>query len=177
MSAIEIAMDSISHGAQDYLVKGEFDEKMLAKSIKYSIERKKTLEKLQSSNELYEIVSKATKDILWDWDIVKDTFRMNENGNESFGYPVDNINLHFFFEHIHPNNVKKVRSSLLYNFENQISSWQEEYQLRTKVGNYKDVLNRGFILFKKEGKPYRMIGSIIDLSEEKDWKGSCMTTN
>jgi two-component system, NarL family, sensor histidine kinase UhpB len=167
LSAIEIAMKSISLGAQDYLVKGEFDEKILAKCIKYSIERKKTLEKLQAGNELYEMVSKATNDILWDWDILKDTFSMNDNVKESFGYPVENINLNFFFEHIHPNDVERVRSSLLYHLENRVNSWQEEYPLRTKDGIYKDVFDRGFILFNDDGRPYRMIGSITDLSERK----------
>lgn len=46
LSTIEIAIKSISLGAQDYLVKGEFDEKMLVKSVQYSIERKKTKEEL-----------------------------------------------------------------------------------------------------------------------------------
>jgi two-component system sensor histidine kinase UhpB len=43
LSAVEIAVETISLGAQDYLVKGEFDEKLLAKTIQYSIERKRTL--------------------------------------------------------------------------------------------------------------------------------------
>ena len=41
LSTIEIATKSISLGAQDYLMKGEFDEKLLANSVLYSIERKK----------------------------------------------------------------------------------------------------------------------------------------
>ena len=46
LSTIEIAMESISLGAQDYLIKGEFDERLLAKSVQYSIERKRTKEEL-----------------------------------------------------------------------------------------------------------------------------------
>jgi len=46
LSTIEIAMESISLGAQDYLIKGEFDERLLAKSVLYSIERKRTKEEL-----------------------------------------------------------------------------------------------------------------------------------
>ena len=43
LSTLEVARESISLGAQDYLVKGEFDEKLLAKSVQYSIERKKSI--------------------------------------------------------------------------------------------------------------------------------------
>ncbi|MEO6683295.1 MAG: response regulator [Ginsengibacter sp.] len=167
MSSIEVAIDSISVGAQDYLVKGEFNEKMLAKSIQYSIERKKTLQNLQLSHELYEIVSKATNDILWDWNILKDNFKMNDNARDLFGYPTENLQLNFFFDHIHPIDVDRVRNSLFYHLENKVRSWQEEYLLRTTSGLYKDVLDRGFILFDEEGNPYRMIGSITDQSERK----------
>lgn len=37
----EIGIKSIKYGAQDYLVKGEFDGKLLARAIQYAIERKK----------------------------------------------------------------------------------------------------------------------------------------
>ncbi len=45
LSDVETAIQAISLGAQDYLVKGEFDEKLLRKTIHYSIERKKLLQK------------------------------------------------------------------------------------------------------------------------------------
>lgn len=40
----EMAMRAIREGAQDYLVKGQFDRRMLARSILYSIERKSLLQ-------------------------------------------------------------------------------------------------------------------------------------
>lgn len=45
-STIEIAIESISNGAMDYLVKGEFNNMLLDKSIQYSIERKRAIEEL-----------------------------------------------------------------------------------------------------------------------------------
>lgn len=37
----EIGIKSIKYGAQDYIVKGEFNGKLLARAIQYAIERKK----------------------------------------------------------------------------------------------------------------------------------------
>lgn len=37
----EIGIKSIKYGAQDYLVKGEFNGKLLARAIQYAVERKK----------------------------------------------------------------------------------------------------------------------------------------
>ncbi len=42
----QLALRTILLGAQDYLVKGSFDETLLAKSIEYSIERKKLQEEM-----------------------------------------------------------------------------------------------------------------------------------
>jgi two-component system, NarL family, sensor histidine kinase UhpB len=69
----QVALEAISQGAQDYLIKGEFDEKLLVKSTKYSIERKKILENLQESNIRYEHVNKATNDVMWEWNYETNT--------------------------------------------------------------------------------------------------------
>ena len=62
---MEVALETMASGAQDYLIKGEFDEKLLDKSIQYSIERKKSQENLRESNERYKFVTKATNDVVW----------------------------------------------------------------------------------------------------------------
>lgn len=46
---MDMALETMARGAQDYLVKGEFEEKLLAKSIQYSIERKRNLENVLST--------------------------------------------------------------------------------------------------------------------------------
>ena len=43
----EMGMDAIANGAQDYLVKGEYNAKMLSKSIYFAIERKKVEKSLK----------------------------------------------------------------------------------------------------------------------------------
>jgi len=50
------ALQAIQAGAQDYILKGEFDEKSLLKTVQYSIERKRNQIKLQESNKRYEMV-------------------------------------------------------------------------------------------------------------------------
>jgi PleD family two-component response regulator len=37
----EIGIESIKYGVQDYLVKGEFNGKLLVRAVQYAIERKK----------------------------------------------------------------------------------------------------------------------------------------
>lgn len=53
MASEELALDAVKYGAQDYLVKGKFDGKILVHSIKYAIERLRlTRELLKAQKEL-----------------------------------------------------------------------------------------------------------------------------
>jgi DNA-binding response OmpR family regulator len=52
LSDTSIALEAITQGAQDYLSKGEFDYKLLDKTIRYSIERKRS--QLQSQRAITE---------------------------------------------------------------------------------------------------------------------------
>jgi CheY-like chemotaxis protein len=52
-----VGYDAIREGAQDYLIKGQFDSKLLVRVIRYSIERKQSaLEKEKMINELQELL-------------------------------------------------------------------------------------------------------------------------
>ena len=53
LSDINITLEALALGAEDYLVKGEFDERILEKTIRYSLERKKSEIQLQASEAKY----------------------------------------------------------------------------------------------------------------------------
>lgn len=49
----QLAVQAVRQGAQDYLIKGNFDCDLLLRSISYAVERKQTLEQLRRSEERY----------------------------------------------------------------------------------------------------------------------------
>jgi signal transduction histidine kinase len=51
LSDINVALEALSLGAQDYVMKNDFNEKLLSKAVRYSIERKRAEEKMQQMNE------------------------------------------------------------------------------------------------------------------------------
>ncbi|WP_431215180.1 response regulator [Puia sp. P3] len=111
MSDTNIALEAIKEGAQDYLVKGELTEGLLAKAIQYSMERKRTLENLRLSNERFNTVVKATNDAIWDWDILTNkVFMVGDNYKQLFGYDiVDAYTPDGFLEEIiHPEDRDRV---------------------------------------------------------------------
>ena len=47
------------------------------------------------------------------------------------------------------------------------SQWEAEYRLRRADGSYAHVNARGFILRDEAGRPLRMIGSLMDVTDKK----------
>jgi two-component sensor histidine kinase len=56
----DMGINAVKEGAQDYLIKGQLDDKVLARSIKYAIERKHTEEELKSSLNEKDVLLKET---------------------------------------------------------------------------------------------------------------------
>ncbi|HEY6902522.1 MAG TPA: PAS domain-containing protein, partial [Puia sp.] len=171
MSDTNIALEAIKEGAQDYLVKGELTEKLLAKAIQYSMERKRTLENLRLSNERFNTVVKATNDAIWDWDILADkVFMVGNTYQQLFGYDIVDTHLpgDWWNSIIHPEDRERVLAKLWKIIrEGGVNKWDDEYRLRRNDGEYAYVHDRGYLIFSADARPIRMIGAIQDITARK----------
>lgn len=171
MSDTNVALEAIKEGAQDYLVKGELTEGLLAKAIQYSLERKRTLEHLRVSNERFNTVVKATNDAIWDWDIVTNkVFMVGDTYKQLFGYDVVNAYppQDLWESIIHPQDRERVLAKLsAVILEGSASKWEDEYRLKKSNGEYAYVHDRGYIIYSADQRPIRMIGAIQDITARK----------
>jgi PAS domain S-box-containing protein len=171
MSDTNIALEAIKEGAQDYLVKGELTEGLLAKAIQYSIERKRTLENLRLSNERFNTVVKATNDAIWDWDIhTNKIFMVGDTYKQLFGYDIVDTHLPegFWQDLLHPDDRERVTVKLSKTIrEGILSKWEDEYRLRKNDGEYAYVHDRGHLIYGADQRPVRMIGAIQDITARK----------
>ncbi len=81
------ALQALLMGAQDYLIKGEFDERLLSRAIRYSMERKRNLETLRESEERYRDLFNNNPMPMWVFD--PETLRfleVNEAAIQHYGY-------------------------------------------------------------------------------------------
>lgn len=78
-----LAILSVHHGAQDYLVKGQIDGDLLRHAIRYAIERKHTEEALRHSKEKYCTLVENINTIIWQSDIQGNITFINKNGQEA----------------------------------------------------------------------------------------------
>lgn len=132
-------------------------------------DRKLIEESLRISNERFNIVSKATNDAIWDWDLNTGHVFWNDAIFSMFGYPQSEIvqSSKWWEGHIHPDDHDRVIAKMSAHIDNGIESWQDEYRFIAKDGTIKNVFDRGFILLDNEQKPYRMIGAMMDITERK----------
>ena len=80
-------INAVKMGAQDYLVKGQVESKLLERSIKYSIERKKAEEKIQIFANIVESSDDAIITKSFDGTIVS----WNKGAERIYGYSADEI--------------------------------------------------------------------------------------
>lgn len=129
-------------------------------------ERKKSEAKVAESNARFQIVSRATSDIVWDWDIAGNTFWWNDNYYHSQGYEKlsERVDIHDWLDHIHPDDYQRVHDKIMATVGGTENTWRDEYRYRRADGVYLDFLDRGFIIRDTDGRATRMIGSMIDMT-------------
>lgn len=140
------------------------------RNISYVNALQKTNEEIKESNDRYDIVAKATSDIIRDWNIQSDKLQWSTGIETIFGYNKSQIGdgSAWWFDNIHAED--SIRMSIkLYSFlEEKTDKWQDEYRFKCADGTYKYVLDKGFIIKDKFGKPIRMIGAIQDITKQKE---------
>ncbi|MEP6594376.1 MAG: PAS domain S-box protein [Ginsengibacter sp.] len=167
----QVAINAISLGAQDFLIKSDYDSKLLEKTVRYGIERKKNLEIIEENIERHNTISKATNDIIWDWDLI--TNKVLWRGMGLKNYLSENISENdvadnFWVKGLHNDERKKVVSSLLKTISSGGISWQSDYRFMKKNGIFGYINSRGYISKNELNKPVRMIGSMQDITERKN---------
>ncbi len=128
-------------------------------------DRKLKEEELRASNELYDLVSLATNDTVWDWNLATNELWMNENLTNTFGHRSGTMTLADWESHIHPDDLQRVLSTLNNSLQNRKPVWEGEYRYLHANGDVVYVYDRGYVIFDSNGQPLRMVGAMQDITE------------
>ena len=135
-------------------------------------ERKKADVLILEANERFNLVSLATSDVIWDWDIVKGTVvKSPENMKKVFGYdkPEQVNGFDFWLSNIHPEDIDDINLKFKLLFENTEKSFVDiEYRVKKADGTYANVYDKGYIIRDSSGNPQRMIGAVRDITRLKE---------
>lgn len=125
---------------------------------------------LRESQERFALVAQATQDAVWDWDLLRSEIWWNDCLHSRFGYEknLGSTDEKWWLSCIHPDDREPILKSLEAFMKNpQEKNWSREYRFQKKDGSFADVLDRGFVIRDSEGNPVRMIGAMMDISEQK----------
>jgi len=143
-------------------------------------ERKKSETKILQANERFEIVTQATNDAIWDWNIKEKTFFRSQNIQKFLGddTPSNLEESQFWNEDFHPDDIKKTKENLSNALDNpDVNRWEAEYRVFNESGKIVYVVDRGIILRDNDGKPTRMIGAMTNITEQKKHEAQLIALN
>jgi len=134
-----------------------------------AIERRQTREMLLGKIERFQIVARATNDIVWDWNLLNDKIWWNEAYRTLFSDLPDEIEpgIESWYESIHPEDRERIVSGIHGLIDSGAQSWIDEYRFRRRDGTYVFILDRGFVIRDAAGKAVRMIGAMQDITARK----------
>ena len=141
----------------------------VADQIALAIERKRSEEALRISQERFELVTRATSDAIWDWNLQTGRLWWNEGFCKLFCYPVEEIgtDIESWIGRVHPDDSERVKNDIHRHIESGKHNWTDEYRFRRRDGSYASVIDRGYVVHGADGMPIRMLGSMMDVTERK----------
>ena len=151
------------------LQKSSFAEPFHLCMIEDISQRKLTEVNLAKALERYHIISNATSDTIWDWDMINDTIEYNEGLIKMLGYQnheIMNASI-WWTQNLHPDDRKRIAALIekACNEKQETLVMRYQYICSDKSSLY--ILDRATINYDELGKPIRMIGAMQDITKEE----------
>jgi PAS domain S-box-containing protein len=124
---------------------------------------------LRDSEERYALAMEGANEGHWDWDLATDRIYLSSTMAMLEGQGKDHVTTTrtawLTKIEIHPDDATRLEAALRDHFDGRTPSFECEYRVRD--GNWRWLLARGRCLRDAEGKPYRFVGSAIDVTAQK----------
>lgn len=135
--------------------------------IQYDMSKGEILSETDSIKiiERFELLEKATHDVIWDWDFEKDTIWWSKTLLEVFGYDTIEESSNSWYSRIHPEDFDRVNKKFGQAISSAESNWSDYYRFRKADGTYAYVHDRAYTI-RANGVVVRMLGSLQDISEQ-----------
>ena len=133
-------------------------------------EQKRARDELYVSNERWKLAIEGAGDGVWDWNLQDNEAVYSTRWKEMVGFAEHEFPNRFeqWETHVHPDDLPGVLAVLRACLEGTVPTYNSEYRLRCKNGDWKWVLSRGIVVARDaDGKPLRMTGMTSDISEKK----------
>jgi PAS domain S-box-containing protein len=126
---------------------------------------------LRESEERYALAMEGANEGHWDWDMVSDRLFLSQQMKTWVGQSGDSVittRAAWLAQIvIHPDDSARFETTLRDHFEGRTPRYECQYRVRQPDGQWRWLLSRGRCLRHATGEPYRLLGSTIDITAEK----------
>jgi PAS domain S-box-containing protein len=126
-------------------------------------------EALRTREERFRLLSNATNDAIWDWDLHTNSIWVNEGFERLFGVKAETFEpgIETWTSNIHPADRDRVTTAIMKVIKGEGSTWRNEYRFIRHDKTIAEVVDRGSVLRDSNGEPVRLFGGIVDITRRK----------
>jgi PAS domain S-box-containing protein len=125
----------------------------------------------QQDSEKFMLAARLSFDVIWDWNIVTNEVFLGDGFEELFGYVVTNNKANMitdWVDKLYPDDKEMLVAELQACIRSAATHWEQAYRFIRADGSVAKVYVRASIVRHADGKAYRMIGALQDLSRQKE---------
>lgn len=133
-------------------------------------ERKRQEADIRLNQDRFRLISQATNDVIWDWDFTTGKVWWNDLMYQVFQYKPEELEPgpESWTRRIHRDDLARVEKSIHEVIDGIKERWSDEYRFIKGDGQVATVIDRGFVIRTPSGKPSRMLGSMLDITERME---------
>jgi PAS domain S-box-containing protein len=170
-----LASKAVQSGAQDYLVKGHLDSRLLSRTILYAIERERAQESLRNSEKQLFNAAIIARLGPWEYDVEKDLFTFNDPFFAVFGttaaavggYTMTSAEYARRFVHPEDRDLVGVETRKAVETDDPNFNRQLEHRMIKADGTAGFLSVRFFIVKDAKGKTVKTFGVNQDITEHR----------
>jgi PAS domain S-box-containing protein len=124
---------------------------------------------LRESEERFDLAMRGSNEGVWDWNLLNNTIYYSPRWKEMIGYGETDFpyEAEKFFESLHPEDQNRIREIAAAYLAKKIPQYEVSFRLQHKQGHYIWILARGIAVWNDDGQAYRMVGTHMDLTAQK----------
>jgi PAS domain S-box-containing protein len=132
-------------------------------------ERRRSAQTLLETQERLGLAVRSGNVGLWDWDLGSNTVYYSPEWKSQLGYAEHEINpdLAEWARLVHPDDLERTTARVQRYLASPYPNFQYEFRMRHKDGSYRWVLAQAAVLNDDQGRPVRMLGAHIDITERR----------